>query len=1211
MGFSRAAPGACSVTDDRFCDPVPYRTADDSTGGRYLESLTPPPDPGTSRPLRSETLRDPSRMHSSTATRCFAMEVAAALLALLTSLSARAGVIGPELLRNGDFEAPYSADGLAEQWTYATWGGAQATLTKAWGAKNSRGSQKVSVDIGSTGFVLKQLVEVQRNRLYRVTMLLKSDAPTSASVAMTDDNAPFKVWGSKTLALDTAWRRASFVAWVTVDGQVRIAISPTQAPSTFYVDNATVRDITDQQVENGDLEEGFSSIGTANRWQLVSWTTNGLTGAMTTTPAAGRNDGSGQRIQLVQNPGQVIFQQSLQLIKGRVYEASAWIRTESPTPVPVRMSVRKNTAWYNTWGIRTVDATPSWKQVRFLVTPNFDDPSRLQFALVAPGSSIDIDDVSLSDVTDSHLPTLPLAGQSVPVEYFGMHNHQGHINSSWERLTADSGVGLIRLWDSGTTWRMIETSRGVFDWNRLRDIYISRTKRSGTGVKILYTFGETPAWANSSGDKTLPPDNLDDWRDYVSALVNEVGHDIDYWEIWNEADITTFWQGSMQQLFEMQKIAYQIIKAHDPAAIVLLPNFTTTGLARLDELLRLGAGEYADGAALHLYPPADDHYHDWTFAIAVRDLLDAHGLQHFQIFNTEGSAVKTSSTSLSSPETRGAVARFCLMNWASGLRMANWYSWDNESPSFLRMVDDFATLTTLSEAGQTRERIADWLIGHTMDSLERNPTTGVSTLTLSKGQRKRARVLWVDGSLPDAQFSPPQEWAVQTIRQLDGTDNAYAGGSIMVGREPVMLVSDTRTLPRLLAHYPLDDTASQTSAIDISEFARHATLVTPDADTLGVPGKEDNAISFGAGPMASWGMTASGDSMSGMNKFSIAFWVRPGAGFSQYNSFGQKLLVSYGDYLLRRGFQVLGNLDNTLSLRIYDGTNMNQTTTAMPPVGVWTRVVATYDGDSLKLFYDGVLRTSKATSKAMVPMSGGHLIIGRFFKGEIDDVKLYNYPLPTDAVQAQSALLARYRFESTGGNTVIDSVGTHHGSAASGSVDISTTNAPEGNGSINMGNAVDGDQITVADAPALRQTRFTVAAWLRPERLESLGGTKFDKTIVGKSDVSAKQGFALLWKVDGRLALRIYDGTKFIETGSLLPPTSNWVHVAGVYDGVSLTVYINGDPVATMPAATPMNVSTAPMVIGRNLRGGLDDLRVYSQALSPAAVRELRHYKNF
>ncbi len=53
----------------------------------------------------------------------------------------------------------------------------------------------------------------------------------------------------------------------------------------------------------------------------------------------------------------------------------------------------------------------------------------------------------------------------------------------------EASVGAVRLWDSGVTWRQIETSPGVFDFSRL-DVAVSTARNRGADVLIV--LGQTP-----------------------------------------------------------------------------------------------------------------------------------------------------------------------------------------------------------------------------------------------------------------------------------------------------------------------------------------------------------------------------------------------------------------------------------------------------------------------------------------------------------------------------------------------------------------------------------------------------------------------------------------------------------------------------------------------------------------------------------------------
>src|SRR5262249_35038899 len=74
-------------------------------------------------------------------------------------------------------------------------------------------------------------------------------------------------------------------------------------------------------------------------------------------------------------------------------------------------------------------------------------------------------------------------------------------------------------------------------------------------------------------------------------------------------------------------------------------------------------------------------------------------------------------------------------------------------------------------------------------------------------------------------------------------------------------------------------------------------------------------------------------------------------------------------------------------------------------------------------------------------------------------------------------------------------------------------------------------------------------------------------------------------------------------------PANTWTHVASVYTGAQLRIYINGALLATAPASGSYEVNAKPLWIGGNavygehFKGKLDDIRIYNRALSQAEVQ--------
>ncbi len=177
-------------------------------------------------------------------------------------------------------------------------------------------------------------------------------------------------------------------------------------------------------------------------------------------------------------------------------------------------------------------------------------------------------------------------------------------------------AGMYRLWDMKVAWRDVNPAPGVFDWSIL-DRRIAQVE--SWGGRPLLVLGLTPQWAAwnpTAGDprwgagSSSPPRSMSDWNAYVNAVASRYGNRIAAYEVWNEANLTTFWRGSAEQLAEMTRIAHDIIKGYSNAT-VLSPSVTTrltSGSDFTEDFIKAANSRYSsvgsiiDGWAIHTYP---------------------------------------------------------------------------------------------------------------------------------------------------------------------------------------------------------------------------------------------------------------------------------------------------------------------------------------------------------------------------------------------------------------------------------------------------------------------------------------------------------------------------------------------------------------------------------------------------------------------------------
>ncbi|MDA1191388.1 MAG: LamG domain-containing protein [Candidatus Poribacteria bacterium] len=70
-------------------------------------------------------------------------------------------------------------------------------------------------------------------------------------------------------------------------------------------------------------------------------------------------------------------------------------------------------------------------------------------------------------------------------------------------------------------------------------------------------------------------------------------------------------------------------------------------------------------------------------------------------------------------------------------------------------------------------------------------------------------------------------------------------------------------------------------------------------------------------------------------------------------------------------------------------------------------------------------------------------------------------------------------------------------------------------------------------------------------------------------------------------------------------PLGDWFHIAAVYDGATLELFVNGNSVSSAPPVAGVDgipVSTQPLQLGNRFAGMVDDFILYERALSPDEI---------
>jgi hypothetical protein len=356
---------------------------------------------------------------------------------------------------------------------------------------------------------------------------------------------------------------------------------------------------------------------------------------------------------------------------------------------------------------------------------------------------------------------------------------------------------------SRLAWGNIETARGVYNWAFYDDFVAMASMH---GVPFVLTFGWTPSWAVADQSScsgltcTAPPDNLQDWIDFVTAVVNhyngaQAPH-IKYYELWNEANDATFWTGTQAQLVALAQAAYPIIHS-DPGAILLAPSVTgnlSQAAAWLQGYLQAGGSQYADGGTFHGYlsptgavpypfPEDTSSFGDIvTRAAAFRSALDQNGLAGKPMFDTEGSWGKANITD---PDQQAAwLARWYILQASAGVSAVYWFTWgDSNLPP--DPTQQWGLISnpdgTPTSAGVAYGQVYAWLVGATISSPCAKSADDTWTCALTRSAGYQGQIVW--NHTGSVSYTPP----AQFHRYRDLAGNIFTpNGTVTIGSKPLL-----------------------------------------------------------------------------------------------------------------------------------------------------------------------------------------------------------------------------------------------------------------------------------------------------------------------------------------------------------------------------------------------------------------------------------------
>ncbi len=394
-------------------------------------------------------------------------------------------------------------------------------------------------------------------------------------------------------------------------------------------------------------------------------------------------------------------------------------------------------------------------------------------------------------------PTMPAVGRDL----FGIHapaDWFSDVKSGTEGPTDPATiptvpVGYVRMWDTETTWRDLEPTKGTFVWRKLsKQIETAQV----LNAKVMMVLGGTPAWAGN-GSAADNPKSIADWSAYVRAVACKYGPAISSYEIWNEANLQTFYTGTPAQMADLTAAAFKEIRACNPNALVVAANTTSraTGSfgtffpAYLEELKTRNWP--ADAYSVHSYPTASGGADDRIRGVAqFRTMLALSGAPFTTVFDSETNyglaGLGEGKIDITGDKAMALLSRSYIDSVRYGFGSTFWYVWTKSpDPKFGIQLTPANT-----DEQQAWRQTYDWLIGAQLQRCA-TPKDGLVVCQFSKGAENFSLVWYGDASDASPAFTPSKGYfgpLGSNCQTLRGADCAgILNGTAPLGFMPVRI----------------------------------------------------------------------------------------------------------------------------------------------------------------------------------------------------------------------------------------------------------------------------------------------------------------------------------------------------------------------------------------------------------------------------------------
>jgi hypothetical protein len=356
-------------------------------------------------------------------------------------------------------------------------------------------------------------------------------------------------------------------------------------------------------------------------------------------------------------------------------------------------------------------------------------------------------------------------------------------------------VGSFRLWDTGTAWVDIEPQKGQYNWAAL-DAWVANSKKAGV-TDLIYVFGTTPSWAVNPayakkketkgpgfrGKGSTKPPVMSEFEAFATQVVTRYAGSITSYEVWNEANLLSYWSGTPAQMAQMTKILHSVVQGVDSSATVVAASTTMRGgkyksfyIPYLKQLKSMGWP--VEAFSVHLYPKTKGTPADRVKLInKYKADLRKVGAPAYEIWDTE-SNYGLRGYRIPSSKVAAYVGQTFLDSKRLGISRTYWYTWAPEIKYKGKPVLGIITYTGTNGTVALNE-ISSWISGTNASACKTSKKLVTCRFDSSSVAQQ---IAWTTSGV--SYLSVPQ-FATRACTLTQGCVSVSPGSRIKVGITPV------------------------------------------------------------------------------------------------------------------------------------------------------------------------------------------------------------------------------------------------------------------------------------------------------------------------------------------------------------------------------------------------------------------------------------------